>query len=50
MFEDTSIVLKQYFKKLIGTDDIGYQNFKIGGLLKELREKSGLTQEELAKN
>ena len=29
--------------------DIGYQNFKIGVLLKQLREKSGLTQEELAK-
>ena len=29
--------------------DIGYQNFKIGVLLKELREKSGLTQEQLAK-
>ena len=29
--------------------DIGYQNFKIGVLLKGLREKSGLTQEELAK-
>jgi ribosome-binding protein aMBF1 (putative translation factor) len=28
--------------------DIGYQNFKIGLLLKQLREKSGLTQEELA--
>jgi HTH-type transcriptional regulator / antitoxin HipB len=28
--------------------DIGYQNFKIGILLKHLREKSGLTQEELA--
>ena len=28
--------------------DIGYQNFKIGILLKQLREKSGLTQEELA--
>lgn len=29
--------------------DIGFQNFKIGVLLKEMREKSGLTQEELAK-
>lgn len=28
--------------------DIGYQNFKIGILLKQLREKSGLTQEKLA--
>jgi ribosome-binding protein aMBF1 (putative translation factor) len=29
--------------------ELGYQNFKIGVLLKQLREKSGLTQEELAK-
>jgi HTH-type transcriptional regulator/antitoxin HipB len=29
--------------------DVGYLNFKIGVLLKEMREKSGLTQEELAK-
>jgi len=29
--------------------ELGYQNFKIGTLLKEMREKSGLTQEELAK-
>lgn len=29
--------------------DIGYQNFKVGIILKELREKSGLTQDELAK-
>jgi ribosome-binding protein aMBF1 (putative translation factor) len=28
--------------------DIGYQNFKIGVMLKRLREKSGLTQEQLA--
>ena len=28
--------------------DIGYQNFKIGVMLKGLREKSGLTQEQLA--
>ncbi len=28
--------------------DIGYQEFKIGVLLKQLREESGLTQEELA--
>ncbi|MCF8241307.1 MAG: helix-turn-helix transcriptional regulator [Melioribacteraceae bacterium] len=28
--------------------DIGYQNFKIGVLLKQLREESGMTQEELA--
>ena len=33
------------FKK--GFDD-GYQNFKIGALLKQAREASGLTQEEIA--
>lgn len=27
----------------------GYENFKIGVLLKQMREKSGYTQEELAK-
>lgn len=29
--------------------DIGYANFKIGVLLKQVRESAGLTQEELAK-
>lgn len=28
--------------------DVGYQNFKIGVLLKQMREESGMTQEELA--
>ena len=28
--------------------DIGYQNFKVGILLKQLRQESGLSQEELA--
>jgi len=28
--------------------DLGYENFKIGVLLKHLREKSGLTQDEFA--
>ena len=28
--------------------DIGYENFKVGIILKQMREKSGLTQEELA--
>jgi len=28
--------------------DTGYENFKIGILLKQMREKSGYTQEELA--
>ena len=48
--------LKKYITKRKKEDkdfaqnyDIGYQNFKIGVLLKELREKSGLTQDELAK-
>lgn len=48
--------LKKYINKRKEEDkefaknyDIGYQNFKIGFLLKQLREESGLTQEELAK-
>jgi DNA-binding XRE family transcriptional regulator len=28
--------------------DTGYENFKVGILLKQMREKSGFTQEELA--
>ncbi len=28
--------------------EVGYENFKIGVILKQLREKSGLTQEEIA--
>ena len=28
--------------------DTGYENFKVGVLLKQMREKSGFTQEELA--
>ena len=28
--------------------EVGYENFKIGVLLKQMREKSGYTQEELA--
>ena len=28
--------------------DTGYENFKVGVLLKQMREKSGYTQEELA--
>ena len=47
--------LKKYIAKRKENDpefadnyDIGYQNFKIGFLLKQLREESGLTQEELA--
>ena len=48
--------LKKYMSKRKKDDnefaenyDIGYQNFKIGVLLKELRQESGLSQEELAK-
>ncbi|MDZ7767187.1 MAG: helix-turn-helix transcriptional regulator [Melioribacteraceae bacterium] len=47
--------LKKYIAKRKKEDkefaqnyDIGYQNFKIGVLLKQLREDSGMTQEELA--
>lgn len=47
--------LKKYIVKRKENDkdfaknyDIGYQNFKIGVLLKQLREESGMTQEELA--
>jgi len=47
--------LKKYIAKRKKEDkefslnyDIGYQNFKIGILLKQLREESGMTQEELA--
>ncbi len=29
--------------------EIGYQNFKIGVVLRELRKESGITQEELAR-
>lgn len=48
--------LKKYVEKRKKKDpefsknyEVGYQNFKIGVLLKQLREESGLTQEELAK-
>ena len=47
--------LKKYITKRKKDDkefsenyDIGYQNFKVGVLLKQLRQKSGLSQEELA--
>ncbi|MEN8191826.1 MAG: helix-turn-helix transcriptional regulator [Bacteroidota bacterium] len=29
--------------------DVGYQNFKIGVILRQMRKDSGITQEELAK-
>ena len=48
--------LKKYINKRKKSDkafaegyDEGYDEFKIGIMLKEAREKSGLTQEELAK-
>lgn len=47
--------LKKYISKRKKEDkefaenyDIGYRNFKIGVVLKQLREESGLTQEQLA--
>ncbi len=48
--------LKKYISKRRATDskfdesyDEGYQAFKIGALLRQARESSGLTQEEIAK-
>lgn len=48
--------LKKYIKKRKKVDpdfalgfDEGYEEFKIGVILKEIRKSSGLTQEELAK-
>lgn len=48
--------LKKYINKRKKNDknfaldyDIGYSDFKIGLLLKELRMKQGLTQEDIAK-
>lgn len=47
--------LKKYISKRRNEDsdfaenyDIGYQNFKVGVLLKQLRIESGLSQDELA--
>jgi len=47
--------LKEYISNRKNTDsefsenfEVGYENFKIGVLLKQMREKSGYTQEELA--
>ena len=47
--------LKRYIEKRIQTDqefadgyDIGYQDFKIGEMLKQARLEAGLTQEEMA--
>ncbi len=48
--------LKKYIAKRKKEDpefaknyEIGYQNFKIGVVLRELRKESGITQEELAR-
>ena len=48
--------IKKYISNRKKTDpefadnyDIGYQNFKIGVLLKQLRIESGLSQEQLAR-
>ena len=47
--------LKKYINKRKKTDsnfsdefDIGYDNFKLGVLLRQAREEAGLTQEEVA--
>ncbi len=47
--------LKKYIKKRKSRDskfaknfDSGYEQFKIGAILKQAREEAGLTQEELA--
>ena len=47
--------LQKYIKKLKGTDpdfakgfDSGYEEFKIGVILKMAREEAGLTQQQLA--
>ncbi|MCK5520064.1 MAG: helix-turn-helix transcriptional regulator [Candidatus Marinimicrobia bacterium] len=48
--------IQKYIKKRKKTDkefrenfEVGYENFKIGVLLKQMRENSGYTQEDLAK-
>ena len=48
--------LKKYVAKRKKNDpefaenyEVGYQNFKIGAVLRQLRKESGITQEELAK-
>ena len=39
---------KKEDKEFAQNYDVGYEDFKIGVLLKQLREESGLTQEQLA--
>ncbi len=48
--------LKRYIKERKGKDaafaagfDAGYEKFKVGVVLRQAREKAGLTQEELAR-
>lgn len=48
--------LKRYIKKRKKTDtvfaldfDEGYENFKLGVLLRQVRENAGITQEEVAR-
>ena len=40
---------KKNSKKFANTFDLGYNEFKIGAILKLAREESGLTQEEVAR-
>ncbi|MCD6311026.1 MAG: helix-turn-helix transcriptional regulator [Elusimicrobia bacterium] len=47
--------LKKYIRKRKAKDskfanqfDLGYEQFKIGAMLKQAREKTGITQEDLA--
>jgi len=39
---------KETDSEFAGNYDIGYQNFKIGVILRQMRKDSGITQEELA--
>ena len=49
--------VKQYVEKRIVTDaefaegfEVGYENFKIGVMLRQAREAAGMTQEEVARH
>ncbi|HEY3135795.1 MAG TPA: helix-turn-helix transcriptional regulator [Blastocatellia bacterium] len=49
-------VVERYIKKRKGRDaefaegfELGYANFKVGVVLREAREKAGMTQDELAR-
>jgi ribosome-binding protein aMBF1 (putative translation factor) len=39
---------KRADKKFAGNFDAGYQDFKVGALLRQAREEAGITQEDLA--